>query len=226
MKHLSYLLVLCALCVGPLRAADSYFGLKGATNAMESDTNYFLIVLGDGTNAVIRKVNPRQAKNILAGIGAVTNNFGGQFMVQLGINAGQIDISGSSLDDSTILSPALELYQLKARSGTWLIPTNSALSNIVINYATTNTLVLYITNNITLTNRTGLVADKSGRKRIIIVPQLITRGINHGLGIGYASRVLTNANNVVSNTLPANSFAVIDDDFIGTNIIRTLTMWQ
>lgn len=47
--------------------ADSYFGLKGSTNALHAETNYFLAVLGDGTNAVIRKTNPTNTVEILKG---------------------------------------------------------------------------------------------------------------------------------------------------------------
>jgi len=122
-------------------------------------------------------------------------------------------------------APYLDFYQARTLSSEWLIPTNSALSNIVVDYSTTNTITLFITNNITLTNRNGLTAGRAGKKRLIVLPQLITRGINHGLGIGYGSRVMTNANNIVSNTIPAGAYAVIDDDFEGTNIIRTLTVW-
>jgi hypothetical protein len=298
------------------RGADAWFGTKGATNNMHPDTNYFLLVMGDGTNSVIRKMNRsnvfKLATPLVLGHSPSahrfeTNSDGGFTVVDSGgsprweMLSGDIHFynelfftlpfwpnfatphlvpvihgvnipwetniveirqdSGSTNENANsafttkgallvggLLDNTLGPGDIRATNrvfaqkvdanlltnlvaahfnySTLLIPTNNALSNIVCNYADTNTVLLFITNNVTLTNRVGLADGRNGRKRFIIIPQLITRGINHGLGIGFASRVMTNAANTVSNTVPAGSYAVIDDDFIGTNIIRTLTMWQ
>lgn len=106
------------------------------------------------------------------------------------------------------------------------IPTNSALSNIVVDYSFTGTLFYYLTNNITLTNRTGLAVGRRGTKRIILQAQLIPRGINHGFGIGYRSRLMTNAPNHALQVVTNGTYFVIDDEFEDTNVTRTVRVWQ
>jgi len=55
-------LLLFALGLGPWAldssAADAYFGTKAAVTSLHATTNYFIVVLGDGTNSVIRKISP------------------------------------------------------------------------------------------------------------------------------------------------------------------------
>lgn len=228
--------LLCVLCVSAfapaVRAADSYFGTKGSTNAMNSDTNYFLIVLGDGTNSVIRKVNPRQAKNILAGLGVITNNHAAFLALQSGLSATELSIDGSAGEASSILSTALELYQVQYRTELRLIPTNSALSNIVVDLALTNTVEIYATNNLTFTNWSfsggwgGLPTSRSSSKLLLIRPQLINRGVNWGQGIGYGVNVHTNANSPLLTTLDAGKTYAASITAVGTNLFISLSLWQ
>jgi len=88
---------------------------------------------------------------------------------------------------------------LNVSANTWLIPTNSALSNLTVNFLSTNTLEIYATNNLTFTNWSGMAAGLTFNKTILIRPQLITRGVNWGnLGLsnpGYSVGIGTNANN-------------------------------
>lgn len=235
MKTISSFLF-CALCVSALtpavRAADSYFGTKGATNAMNSDTNYFLIVLGDGTNSVIRKVNPRQAKNILAALGVVSNNFAAPLTLLSSVSATEIQINGTAGEASAILSTALELYQVQYRTELRLIPTNSALSNIVVDLALTNTVEIYATNNLTLTNWSfsggwgGLSTSRSSSKLLLIRPQLINRGVNWGQGRGYGVHVHTNANSPLLTTLEAGKTYAASITAVTTNLFISLSLWE
>lgn len=60
---LIWLLLLLAVC--PLRAADVYLGNKTVITTFHPTTNYILIIMGQGTNAVYRLVNP---SNLVHGI--------------------------------------------------------------------------------------------------------------------------------------------------------------
>jgi hypothetical protein len=113
---------------------------------------------------------------------------------------------------------------------TWLVPTNNSLSNIVVNFAHTNSVDLYTTNNLTFTNWAGLLTGVESRKTIIIRPQLITRGINWGnLGLsnpGYGVAIATNAQNPLWLTVTSGVAYAVSFVANGTNIFPTITAWQ
>ncbi len=107
-----------------------------------------------------------------------------------------------------------------------LVPTNNAASNIVVNYGISNRVEIYLTNNATFTNYSGNVAGVSGTKQMWIWPQLIPRGVNWGLGIGYGVRVMTNAANPLWTSITNGKTYVVTDEWQGTNIIRTIALFE
>ena len=118
------------------------------------------------------------------------------------------------------------LSAVNFRLFTLLVPTNNAASNIVVNYALTNRVEIYATNNLTFTNYSGNLAGQSGTKQMWIRPQLITRGVNWGIGIGYSVRVLTNAANPLWTSLTNDKLYVVTDEWQSTNIIRTIALFE
>jgi hypothetical protein len=115
------------------------------------------------------------------------------------------------------------LYQLQ----TTPIPTNSALSNVVVNFRT-NKYLLTITNNITLTNFTGLNSGVGADTTLMILPQLINRGVGYPTfgtpSFGQLAR--TNANSPMWTTLTSGIAYAISVSAFGTNTFWAITEWR
>jgi hypothetical protein len=123
------------------------------------------------------------------------------------------------------------LQQIAWQTETRLIPTNNALSNIVVNFGVTNYVEVWFTNNLTFTNWTGLGDDGSAASvTYLLRPQLINRGVNWGnLGLsnpGYSVAVATNANNLLWTTLTNAKTYALSMTRIRTNIFPMLTLWE
>lgn len=112
-----------------------------------------------------------------------------------------------------------------------LIATNSSVSNIVVSFSQTNTVEIWLTNNATFTNWTGIADDSQRNDKLIIIrPQLITRGVNWGnLGLsnpGFSVAIATNANNLLWTSLTNGKTYALSLTRIRTNIFPTLTLWE
>lgn len=110
---------------------------------------------------------------------------------------------------------------------TALIPTNSSLSNVVVNLRT-NVVDLYTTNNLTFTNYTGVQDGVSGSVMFRITPQLINRGVTYPVsGNSYnGTKFWTNQNSTLWTTLTQGVTYVYTLTFFGTNVHASLTAWQ
>lgn len=114
---------------------------------------------------------------------------------------------------------------------TRLIPTNSALSNIVVNFAQTNIVELWITNNVTFTNWSN-IPDFGATPNIIylIRPVLINRGVNWGnLGLsnpGYNVAIGTNINAPMWTTLTNGKTYSLTITRVRTNLFPVITLWE
>jgi hypothetical protein len=106
---------------------------------------------------------------------------------------------------------------------TMLCPTNSALSNIVVNFDQPFREIL-VTNNLTFTNFAGVLDGRAARASFKITPQLITRGINwpNAGSPSYHGYVFsTNLGRPLPYTiLPTTNYFVTFEAF-GTNILMT-----
>jgi hypothetical protein len=149
------------------------------------------------------------------------------------INRTNWNVNGTNrweLDSYTAKNDPLVLNAITYNVETRLIPTNSALSNIVVNFAVTNMVDVWFTNNITLTNWLGLASNSSANVTYMLRPQLVNRGVNWGnLGIsnpGYRVGIYTNANNALWTTLTNGKVYSLSMSTIGTNIFPTLTLWE
>lgn len=87
-------------------ATDAFFGTKASVTSMHLTTNYFVLVMGDGTNALIRKVSPTQAMEIFKAIWPTmifdTNGTAPSVAATLGTNTVSLPIA--SIIKSGILS--------------------------------------------------------------------------------------------------------------------------
>jgi len=113
---------------------------------------------------------------------------------------------------------------------TMLIPTNSATSNLTVNFSVTNQVEIWFTNNLTFTNWAGFTDANASTWTAILRPQLINRGVNWGnLGLanhGYGVAIGTNANNLLWTTLTNGQVYALSIARVRTNLFPTLTLWQ
>jgi hypothetical protein len=147
-------------------------------------------------------------------------------VVTVGIgNAVLTNLGGTSLE---FVAPNIisNVGQINYIVETRLIPTNSSLSNIEVNFATTNSVDLFLTNNATFTNWSGLAEGTSPSKTIWITPQLIPRGINWGSAFGFGVAIRTNVNSPLWTTLTNDKNYVLAITAKGTNLFPTLTLWE
>ena len=183
----------------------------GAPVILANRTN-FLDVVWNGTNFI---GSSRQDTTSGSGAAALTN---------------APTISGANLTGTTTLATTTNQQAQHFLVETRLIPTNSALSNIVVNFATTNTVEIWPTNNLTFTNWTGISDSGSVPLLYLIRPQLINRGVNWGnLGLsnpGYSVAIATNANNALWTTLTNGKTYALSLTRVRTNIFPTLTLWE
>lgn len=107
------------------------------------------------------------------------------------------------------------------------IPTNSSLSNIVVNVRT-NKYWINCTNNPTITNLVGLNSVDGFDTTLIFVPQLINRGVGwpvFGIGTnGYGFKAITNV--PMWTTLTANVAYAVSISGFGTNTFWAITEWK
>lgn len=115
------------------------------------------------------------------------------------------------------------LYQLQ----TTAIPTNSAVSNLTVNFRT-NKYYITLTNNLTVTNFAGIGAGIGSDTTIIIEPQLIPRGITYPT-LGAASFGIyanTNDNAAMWTTLTNGNRYALTISAFGTNTFWSLSRWK
>lgn len=107
------------------------------------------------------------------------------------------------------------------------IPTNSSQSNLTVNLRT-NKYFVTLTNNLTLTNFTGLSSAVGYDVTMIVVPQLINRTVVYPtLGAaGYSVRSYTNSNSQMWTTLTNGSAYAISISGFGTNLFWAITEWK
>jgi hypothetical protein len=183
----------------------------GSPVVLANRTN-FLDVVWNGTNFI---GSSRQDITSGSGAAALTN---------------APTISGANLAGATTLATTTNQQAQHFLVETRLIPTNSALSNIVVNFATTNTVELWVTNNLTFTNWVGISDSGSVPLLYLIRPQLINRGVNWGnLGLsnpGFSVAIATNANNLLWTTLTNGKTYALSLTRVRTNIFPTLTLWE
>ena len=183
----------------------------GSPVVLANRTN-FLDVVWNGTNFI---GSSRQDVTSGSGAAALTN---------------APTIAGANLTGATTLASATNQQAQHFLVETRLIPTNSALSNIVVNFAQTNTVELWVTNNLTFTNWVGISDSGSVPLLYLIRPQLITRGVNWGnLGLsnpGFGVAIATNANNALWTTLTNGKTYALSLTRVRTNIFPTLTLWE
>ena len=94
------------------RAADAFFGTKPAVSTLHDTTNYLVLVMGDGTNSLIRKINPSDLRTIIGGtIPAALSNF-----VTAGISAGATNakayVASQSGDGTNLVLRGVNLASL------------------------------------------------------------------------------------------------------------------
>lgn len=139
-------------------------------------------------------------------------------------------ILSATLSGQTDLAAVTNLTTEQWRVETRLTPTNNALSNIVVNFALTNTVELWITNNITFTNWSGVSDAGAASVLYLIRPQLINRGVNFGnLGLsnpGFGVAIATNMNAPLWTTLTNGKTYALAITRIRTNLFPTLTLWE
>ena len=112
---------------------------------------------------------------------------------------------------------------------TTFIPTNSSQSNYTIAFSPTVPAVdLFITNNITLTNWTGLGDGTNINTVLYITPQLIPRGVAYPTlgGPGYSTRWFTNAASPLWTTLTNGITYALSLSSRGTNVHASITEWK
>lgn len=108
------------------------------------------------------------------------------------------------------------------------IPTNSAISNMVVNFRT-NHYDIYLTNNLTLTNFAGINDSSNAPETVLfITPQLVNRGITYPTlgGSSYGVRVFTNANNPIWQTLTQGITYSLSISSKGTNLFIVILEWK
>jgi hypothetical protein len=107
------------------------------------------------------------------------------------------------------------------------VATNSSTSNLVINLRT-NKYYFHATNNITVTNLTGINEGVASDTTIIIEPQLIPRGIAYPTlgGSSFGIYANTNDNSPMWTTLTnGNRYALTISSF-GTNTFWSISRWK
>ena len=173
--------------------------------------------------------------NLSYAIGTAATNYGNALGTALTNNLnGKADASTalSQLSSSGLTFPGSQPVVSNLNQLIWNvqftpIPTNSALSNLTVNLRT-NKYFITLTNNLTLTNFTGL-NDVSGYDvTMIVVPQLINRTVVYPtLGTSaFSVKSYTNSNTAMWTTLTNGSAYAISVSGFGTNLFWAITEWK
>lgn len=108
------------------------------------------------------------------------------------------------------------------------IATNSTInSNLTVNLEIPSE-TWYLTNNISITNVTGLQAGTSKTKVIYIKPQLVNRTVVYPTlgGPSFATYFYTNVNSPIWSTLTNSITYILTLDAEGTNVYTTISEWK
>ncbi len=111
---------------------------------------------------------------------------------------------------------------------TLLVATNStANSNLTINWDQ-GTQDIYATNNLSLTNQTGLATGTNKNTTLFITPLLVTRTIVYPTlgGASFGQRWFTNINSPMWTTLTAGNVYAVSLTARGTNVHATISEWK
>lgn len=199
-----------------------------------NDINAVGIVSGNAVNAntVLASSNRIRAAHFTGGqptnsflyVGAGTNLAAGTFGSGLAFAGGTLTTAPTAPTTLTNLQSIHWLVEQR------LIATNSSSSNIVVNFAATNTIELYATNNLTFTNWTGLTDQGSSSVMMLIRPQLVNRGVNWGnVGLsnpGFSVAIATNATNPLWTTLSNGMTYSLSITRSSTNLFPLIALWQ
>lgn len=168
-------------------------------------------------------------------IGAAATNLANAYSVAL-TNALAAKQDGyanlSALGNSGIGFPGTSMIESNVNQIFWnlqrmTVATNSSTSNLTVNVRT-NKYYFTITNNITVTNFTGIADGVASDTTIIIEPQLIPRGIAYPTmgGSSFGIYANTNANAPMWTTLTnGNRYALTVSSF-GTNTFWSISLWK
>ncbi len=209
---------------GALLFADGAIGAATATS----------LTIGS-TNLVAELSGKQSASMVLSNlVGTVANNVTNESSTQLQINSGTLTLSPGVLSNLVVSGVEFptsgvvsninnHVFALQSA----LIPTNSSLSNIVVNFRT-NRVSMTLTNNATFTNYTGVDATTAADVSFMIFPQLINRGVNWPVsGASYDGTYFrTNANSPLWTTLTQGVAYVYSLSRYGTNVVGTLIAVQ
>lgn len=111
---------------------------------------------------------------------------------------------------------------------TQLVATNTTVnSNLTVNY-NIGAVDLFITNNISLTNQTGLAANTSKSTVLFIQPQLVNRTVVYPTlgGASFSQRWFTNANSPMWTTLTGGVTYALSLTSRGTNVHAAISEWK
>jgi len=179
-------------------------------------------------------------------IGANATNFG----YQIGangtsyVNAATVNITNalnakqdgyanlSALGNSGIQFPGTAMIESNLNQIFWnlqrmTVATNSSTSNLVINVRT-NKYYFTATNNLTVTNLTGIAEGVASDTTIIIEPQLIPRGITYPTlgGASFGIYANTNDNSQMWTTLTNGNRYALTISAFGTNTFWSISRWK
>lgn len=109
---------------------------------------------------------------------------------------------------------------------TLMATNNGASSNVTVNFSGQRRIEIYLTNNITLTNFSGLIAGTFSDVAIHLIPQLINRGIGvPTLGApSFGTYVHTNLNSPIWPTV--TNEVVLSISTRGTNQYWSMSEWR
>ena len=191
-----------------------YDGIQGnfaTTNYVNAATNGFTTTtyVNTATNALAGVVNA----NILS-----SSNVHRSFT---------ISVTNALASTNFVNGAVSNVFYLRTNLVTHLIGTNAAaLTNLSFNFDQACT-VIYLTNNVTLTNWTGLGAGAAKNIRVHIRPQLVPRTITwSSLGVpALGAHWKTNANSPVYAVLTNGVEYVLSASTLETNVFVSLTAW-
>lgn len=109
------------LTASSTHAADSYFGAKPIVTTLHPTTNYLIAVLGNGSNAVVRIINPEELLTLMKSLTNWNAQTASQVLSNLAANAGTT-ATNSAPTQFTIVNgtlwaiPGIALTNLAARS--------------------------------------------------------------------------------------------------------------
>lgn len=168
-------------------------------------------------------------------IGAASTNLANAYSVALtnALAAKQDSYANlSSLGNSGIQFPGTSALVSNVNQVLWnlmteAVATNSATSNLTINVRT-NKYYVTATNNITVTNFSGITAGVASDTTIIIEPQLIPRGITYPTlgGTSFGITANTNANSPMWTTLTNGVKYALTISAFGSQTFWSISAWK